>query len=43
MLFPDIRQSIKTGRPCGDERFIIKMEKLDGRKLKYSQKDEFIR
>ncbi|HAK89331.1 MAG TPA: transposase, partial [Nitrospiraceae bacterium] len=33
VLVEDIRQSTKTGRPCGDDRFVMKMEKLLGRKL----------
>jgi putative transposase len=33
VLVEDIRQSTKTGRPCGDDRFVIKMEKLLERKL----------
>jgi putative transposase len=33
VLVEAIRQSTKTGRPCGDDRFVIKMEKLLGRKL----------
>jgi len=33
VLIDDIWQSIKRGHPCGDNRFIIKMEKLLGRKL----------
>ena len=33
VLVEDIRQSTKTGRPCGDNRFVTKMEKLLGRKL----------
>ena len=32
-LVEDIRQSTKTGRPCGDNKFVMKMEKLLGRKL----------
>lgn len=33
VLVEDIRQNTKTGRPCGDDRFVMKMEKLLGRKL----------
>ena len=33
ILVEDIRQSTKTGRPCGDNRFVMKMEKLLERKL----------
>lgn len=33
VLVEDIRQSTKTGRPCGDDGFVIKMEKLLERKL----------
>jgi putative transposase len=33
VLVEDIRQSTKTGRPCGDDRFVIEMEKLLERKL----------
>ncbi|MEW6739479.1 MAG: transposase [Nitrospirota bacterium] len=33
VLVEDIRQSTKTGRPCGDDRFVMKMEKLLERKL----------
>jgi putative transposase len=33
VLVEDIRKSTKTGRPCGDDRFVMKMEKLLGRKL----------
>ncbi|MDI6800512.1 MAG: transposase [Thermodesulfovibrionales bacterium] len=33
VLVEDIRQSTNTGRPCGDDRFVMKMEKLLGRKL----------
>jgi putative transposase len=33
VLVEVIRQSTKTGRPCGDDRFVMKMEKLLGRKL----------
>ncbi len=33
-LIDDIRQHTKTGRPCGNDRFVMKMEKRLGRKLK---------
>jgi len=33
VLVEDIRQDTKTGRPCGDDRFVMKMEKLLGREL----------
>ncbi len=33
ILVADIRQSTKTGRPCGDNRFVMRMEKLLERKL----------
>ena len=28
-----IRQNTKTGRPCGDRNFVIKIEKILGRRL----------
>lgn len=33
VLVEDIRQSTKTGRPCGDDRFLMEMEELLQRKL----------
>jgi len=32
-LVADIRQNTKTGRPCGDDGFILRLEKLLGRRL----------
>lgn len=32
-LEDEIRQNTKTGRPCGDNRFVRKVEKLLGRRL----------
>ena len=32
-MINEIRQDTKTGRPCGDDRFISRMEKLLGRRL----------
>ncbi len=34
VMIDNIRHSSKTGRPCGDELFIEKMENLIGRKLR---------
>ena len=33
VLVEDIRQSTRTGRPCGDDRFITGLESLLGRRL----------
>jgi len=33
VLVEDIRQSTRTGRPCGDDRFMTKLESLLGRRL----------
>ena len=33
-LVRNIRQKTKTGRPCGDEDFIRKLEGLIGRRLR---------
>jgi hypothetical protein len=33
-LIQKIRQNTKTGRPCGDEDFIKKIEGLIGRRLR---------
>lgn len=33
VLVEEIRQSTKTGRPCGDERFVMELERLLGRRL----------
>ena len=32
-LVAGIRQNTKTGRPCGDDGFILRLEKLFGRRL----------
>jgi hypothetical protein len=32
-LIKEVRQGIKTGRPCGDEGFLQKLEGMLGRKL----------
>ncbi len=37
-LVEGIRKNTKTGRPCGDDRFVMEMEKLLGRKLTASPK-----
>ncbi len=33
VLVEEIRQSTKTGRPCGDEGFLLRLEKKLGRRL----------
>jgi len=43
VLIDDIWQSTKTGRPCGDNRFIIKMEShLEGNWM-HCQREELRR
>lgn len=37
-LIKAIRQNTKTGRPCGGEGFISKIEELLGRRLKVLQR-----
>jgi hypothetical protein len=32
-MIKEVRQSTKTGRPCGDEGFLQKLEGMLGRKL----------
>jgi putative transposase len=32
-LIEEIRQSTKTGRPCGDDKFVVKVERVLGRRL----------